>query len=149
MSPTNWKKLPITEVNIKTRGESLYEITNEIREALDKLIRNINPNGTLYLFIPHTSCALTINEAFDPTAREDLEKFLSHLAPRNLKFIKHKAEGEDDSPSHMKSILLQSDINLIIQDGKIEMGTWQGIYLAEFRDGPHERRVLVKYRPDF
>lgn len=74
-----------------------------------------------------------------------MEKFLMHLAPRNLSFIEHDDEGEDDSPSHMKSILLNQNMGLIVESGEIVMGTWQGIYLAEFRDAPHSRKVLLKF----
>ena len=81
---------------------------------------------------------------FDPDARIDMENFLQHLAPRNLSFITHTAEGPDDSPSHMKSILLNSGLQLFIDNGKLVLGQWQAIYLAEFRDGNHERKNLFK-----
>lgn len=136
------KVIPLT---IKTYGERFYSITSEVKEQLDKI--NIQ-SGTLLLFTPHTSCALCINESYDPSACEDMENFLKHLAPRNLHFIKHCDEGADDSPSHMKSILLQPSITFIIEKGKLLLGQWQGIFLCEFRDSPKERTVYLKYQTD-
>lgn len=132
------------EILVKTHNEGLVNITQDVQAWLeDKL--NSNSNGLLTLFIKHTSAALTINESFDPSAKADIESFLKHLAPRNLAFITHDTEGPDDSPSHMKSVLLNPSLSLIIENGKMVLGTWQGIYLAEFRDGSHSRRIALKY----
>jgi secondary thiamine-phosphate synthase enzyme len=102
-------------------------------------------SGVLYLFLPHTSCGLIIQESFDPSAKADMEKFLKHLAPRTLSFIEHTAEGPDDSPSHMKTILTGNSLQVIVENGEILLGTWQGIYLCEFRDGRHSRKVHLKF----
>lgn len=131
-----------------TSGEKFYNLTMEIKETLEKLIVGKKNSGILHLFIPHTSCALAISEAFDPAACKDVERFFDHIAPRDLKFITHTDEGEDDSPSHMKSVLLHQNISLIVDNGKLVLGQWQGIYLAEFRDSAHQRKILVKYCPD-
>lgn len=133
----SWK-LPIN-----TDGERFYDITKEVRSSLEAHIED--KDGLLILFNPHTSCGLTINEAFDPSACTDMEKFLKHLAPRNLKFIEHTDEGPDDSPSHMKSILLQNSLQLIVEDGNILLGSWQGLYLCEFRDARKVRELKLKF----
>ena len=132
------------ELNIRTHGEGMVDITEEVKTAAGLLVSE-KQSGVLTLFIKHTSAALTISEAFDPSAREDIEHFLKHLAPRNLGFIKHTAEGPDDSPSHMKSILLNPFLSIIIEKGQLVLGTWQGIYLAEFRDGTHTRTLAMQF----
>ncbi|WP_216639890.1 secondary thiamine-phosphate synthase enzyme YjbQ [Halobacteriovorax marinus] len=83
-----------------------------------------------------------------PSARGDLESFLDHIAPRNLPFIKHTDEGEDDSPSHMKTLLVNQSMSFIVDSGELILGTWQGIYLCEFRDSPKQRNILIKFVAD-
>lgn len=134
------------KITIPTHGERFYSITDHINSTLSELTNQ--KSGILHLFIQHTSCALTISEDYDPSAKRDLESFLIHIAPRNLPFIEHTLEGEDDSPSHMKSILLQQHLALPIDAGKLLLGTWQGIYLAEFRDAPHQRSIILKFQRD-
>lgn len=126
-------------IQINTQGEGFYSITHLVK---DKVPQNFS--GMLFLYIQHTSCAMTISESFDPSAQKDLENFLKHLAPRNLEFITHDAEGDDDSPSHMKSILLQTTIGIPVEKGSLLLGTWQGVYLCEFRDGHKTRNIIVK-----
>ncbi|MBK25603.1 MAG: hypothetical protein CME70_16520 [Halobacteriovorax sp.] len=133
----SWK-LPI-----QTSGEGFVDITKVVHSSLKD--NSSEQNGLLILFNPHTSCGLTINESYDSSARTDMEKFLKHLAPRNLAFIEHTAEGPDDSPSHMKSILLQNSLQLIVEDGEIQLGSWQGIYLCEFRDSNKTRTMQLKF----
>ena len=133
----SWK-LPI-----QTSGERFYDISKEINSSLNSAIAD--KSGLLIVFNPHTSCGLTISESFDSSARTDMEKFLNHLAPRNLSFIEHTAEGPDDSPSHMKSILLETSLQLIVEEGKLQMGQWQGIYLCEFRDSKKTRTLQLKF----
>jgi secondary thiamine-phosphate synthase enzyme len=130
-------------LSVQTNGEAFYDVSSDIKSWVLKHLKK--RSGVLHLFVMHTSCALTINESYDPAARRDMEKFLKYLAPRNLNFIEHDDEGEDDSPSHMKSILLNQNIGLIIEEGELITGNWQGIYLAEFRDAPHSRKVLLKF----
>ena len=134
----------------KTSGENFYEITSSLNLFFQKeVIPNFKPtSGVLHLFLQHTSCALTISEAYDPSAKKDLESFMKHLAPRNLNFITHTLEGPDDSPSHMKSILLQSSLAVPVNKGEIFLGRWQGLYLAEFRDEPKRREILLKFIAD-
>ncbi len=138
------------EITFNTEGESLYEITNQIKEALSDILDNTenkSQSGLLTIFTPHTSCGLTISEAYEVSAKKDVENFLKHIAPRNLAFITHTTEGADDSPSHMKSILLQTSLNLIVDQNTLLLGTWQGIFLAEFRDLPKVRKIIMKFIP--
>ena len=134
----------------KTSGENFYDITSPLNSFFQKeVIPNFKPtSGVLHLFLQHTSCALTISEAYDPSAKKDLESFMKHLAPRNLNFITHTLEGPDDSPSHMKSILLQSSLAIPVDKGEIFLGRWQGLYLAEFRDELKRREILLKFIAD-
>ena len=133
-----------------TSGEKFYDITSSLNSFFKKEVTPYfkSNSGVLHLFLQHTSCALTISEAYDPSAKKDLESFMKHLAPRSLNFITHTLEGPDDSPSHMKSILLQSSLTVPINKGGIFLGKWQGLYLAEFRDEPKRREILLKFSAD-
>lgn len=131
----------------QTNGEGFYDITSDIKTKLSDLNPK-NKSGLLNLFITHTSCALTISESYDSSAKSDMENFLKHIAPRNLSFITHTAEGPDDSPSHMKSLLLNQQLGFIVEEGELILGTWQGVYLAEFRDSKKQREILIKFSPD-
>lgn len=131
------------QCSIQTNGEKFYDITKQIHSSFKEKVKN--QDGLLIIFNPHTSCGLTLNEAYDPSARLDLEEFLKHTAPRNLSFIKHTDEGEDDSPSHMKSLLTGGSLQIIVEDGELLLGTWQGIYLCEFRDHPKTRNLKLKF----
>jgi secondary thiamine-phosphate synthase enzyme len=142
---------PYTTIALETAGERFYNLTPQIKNSLTALIESSSSNATsgiLHLFTTHTSCALTISEAYDPSAAIDVVNFMKHIAPNSLPFIRHTDEGEDDSPSHMKSVLMQQSISLIVDDGQLILGRWQGIYLAEFRCGNKQRNVLLKFRPD-
>ena len=145
------EKVAYTTLQIQTSGERFYNITQNIQDALKKMLTQDFPrakSGVLHLFTTHTSCALTISEAYDPAAARDVESFFKHIAPRDLHFITHTDEGSDDSPSHMKSVLLNQSLSFIVENEKLILGTWQGIYLAEFRDSTKKREVLVKFVPD-
>lgn len=131
------------EIEILTNGEMFYSITKEVESQVKNLAKEAS--GILTIFCPHTSCAICLNENYESSARKDMENFLKYIAPRNLGFITHTTEGPDDSPSHMKSILLQSSIQLIVQGGELRIGTWQGIYLCEFRDRPNQRKIWLNF----
>lgn len=136
-------------IHIPTSGERFYNITKDVKSALKEVLNSFSAeSGILHLFTPHTSCALAISEAYDPAAANDVQNFLKHLAPRNLSFITHVDEGEDDSPSHMKAILLQQSVSFIVENKELVLGTWQGIYLAEFRDAHKRRDLYLKFIPD-
>lgn len=143
------KKNQTVKINKKIDRAGLHSITEDVEEVLSKiLMHSPSKSGILVLFNLHTSSALTLNESYDPSAKRDLERFLDHLAPTSLPFIEHTLEGPDDSPAHMKTSLLQSSITLIVEEGQILLGRWQGIYLAEFRARPTSRDIIIKFQPD-
>ncbi len=135
-------------IQITTDGEKMYKITSQIKEALSTIIDDKNASGMLHIFTPHTSCALAISESYAPSAQMDVETFLKSLAPRNARYMQHTDEGEDDSPSHMKSIILNQTLSLMVENGEMVLGSWQGIFLAEFRDASHHRKLILKYVAD-
>jgi secondary thiamine-phosphate synthase enzyme len=100
-------------------------------------------NGTVTVFVQHTSCSIVIMENADPTARRDLEQFFDRLVPENAEYFAHDAEGSDDMPSHIRMVLTRTSENVPVLDGKMQLGTWQGIFLFEHRRAPHRRNVLV------
>jgi len=113
-------------------------ITDEIRAEI-----SFPQNGLLHVFIKHTSAALTINENADPTVRVDFESSFNQLVKENEPFYKHVIEGPDDMPAHIKSSLLGSSISIPIVNGKLDLGTWQGIYLCEFRNNGGPRKLVL------
>jgi len=125
--------------NIPTRGPGLYEFTSEVASWCHKqgLV-----DGLLTLFIRHTSASLTIQENADPDVCLDLQDFFSRIAPRNGPY-RHSAEGPDDMPAHIKCALTQTHLSIPLQNGRLALGTWQGIYLFEHRDHSHERQVVA------
>ncbi len=98
--------------------------------------------GLLHVFILHTSASLTINENADPDVRVDMETALNHLAPENLPYV-HTLEGPDDMPAHVKSSLMGASVQIPVRDGRLVLGTWQGIYLCEHRDHGGPRRLVL------
>src|SRR6516164_9805876 len=125
---------------VETAGRGFYEITDRISTAVDKSgVRN----GIATIFIQHTSASLIIFENADPTARRDLERFFARLVPEGTRDYTHSAEGPDDMPSHIRMVLTRTSETIPIVDGKMELGTWQGVFLFEHRRDPHRRRVLV------
>ena len=133
-----WTQLEIT-LTPKKRGFHL--ITEEIVTALP-LIRSIEC-GLLHLFIKHTSASLAINENADPTVRQDLESHFNHYVPENAPYYRHDYEGDDDMPAHIKNCLLGCSLSIPITCGRLNLGTWQGIYLCEHRNHGGSRRVLA------
>ena len=99
--------------------------------------------GLLHVFIQHTSASLTINENADPTVRVDFEEVFSRLVPENQPYYKHNDEGPDDLPAHIKSSLLGPSLTIPVTDGRLALGTWQGIYLCEHRDYGGSRRLVL------
>ncbi|NQS90840.1 MAG: YjbQ family protein, partial [Chloroflexi bacterium] len=119
---------------VETRGKGLYPITEQIIQILKSWKIQ---EGICHLFIPHTSASLVINESYDPSARQDLEAFLENLVPEGESWYRHTAEGRDDSPSHMRSILTATSLSIPIDNGELSLGTWQGVYLFEHRIRSH------------
>lgn len=128
-------------LSIESKGKGLYEFTNELELLIQK---HAVIEGQLTLFIQHTSASLVISENADPTARQDLERFLDQIAPENQHWHRHTLEGSDDSPSHMKSIITSTSETIPIEDGELCLGTWQGVYLFEHRERAHRRSILLR-----
>ena len=127
-------------LEVRTHGKGLYEITDDVHSKLDNCgVRN----GTVTVFVQHTSCSIVIMENADPTARRDLEKFFDRLVPEDADYFSHDAEGSDDMPSHIRMVLTRTSETVPLVDGKMQLGTWQGIFLFEHRRAPHRRKVLI------
>lgn len=114
-----------------------------IREIIDRLPKPLPKAGLLNLFVKHTSCALSINENADPDVRSDMEKIMNHIVRENEPYYDHVLEGADDMPAHAKSSLFGVSLSIPITDGRLNLGTWQGIYLCEFRDYGGPRRIVA------
>jgi secondary thiamine-phosphate synthase enzyme len=102
-----------------------------------------HPKGIVTVFVQHTSCSIVIMENADPTARRDLEEFFDRLVPEDADYFTHDSEGSDDMPSHIRMVLTRTSETVPIVDGKMQLGTWQGIFLFEHRRTPHRRRVFI------
>ena len=127
-------------IEIRTNGKGLYEITDEVQSTIDK--RGVH-NGTATVFAQHTSCSVIIMENADPTARRDLEEFFDRLVPEDANYFTHGSEGRDDMPSHIRMVLTRTSETVPIVDGKMQLGTWQGIFLFEHRRTPHKRKISL------
>ena len=126
-------------ITVSTKGPGLYEFTDEAAEFVAKA--GIE-DGLLTCFIRHTSASLLIQENADPDVQKDLQDFFAWLATGGPRF-RHTTEGSDDMPSHIRSSLTQTSIGIPLQDGRLALGTWQGIYVFEHRDAPHRREVVM------
>jgi secondary thiamine-phosphate synthase enzyme len=130
----------IKVLHLETKGQGLHEITDEIiRLVVSTKVRE----GLCTLFLQHTSASLTIQENADPSARRDLETWLNRLVPEDDPLYTHTTEGPDDMPSHIKAILTSTALSIPVLEGRLVLGTWQGIYLWEHRKRPHQRTVIV------
>jgi len=129
-----------TDVVVETRGRGTYEITDRIAAAVTAANVDV---GLCHVFIAHTSASLMLCENADPDVRRDLETFMADLAPDGDPRFVHTAEGADDMPAHVRSVITQSDLSLPVRGGRLALGTWQGVYVWEHRLMPHRRRVVV------
>ena len=129
-----------TEITLAPKSRGFHLITREILGQFDGVSQF--SIGFLHVFIKHTSASLTINENADPDVRVDLETAMNTICPENMPFV-HTMEGPDDMPAHVKSSLLGSSVMVPISDGKLNLGTWQGIYLCEHRDHGGPRKLVV------
>ena len=127
------------EINLPTYRRGFHIITKYITDALPTLPKV----GLSHVFIKHTSAGLTINENADPTVRIDFESYFNKIVPENEPFIQHDLEGADDMPAHIKASFVGSSITIPITNGQLNLGTWQGIYLCEFRNAPHRRKLVL------
>lgn len=129
------------ELQLRARARGFHIVTDEILSQLPEL-RQLRV-GLAHIFIKHTSASLTINENADPSVREDFEGHFNRTVPENEPWYRHRDEGPDDMPAHLKSSLLGSSVTIPITDGRFNLGTWQGVYLCEHRDYAGRRRLVV------
>lgn len=129
---------------IPTRGPGLYQITDHARGVIET---SRAASGLLTAFVQHTSCSLVIQENADPDVRRDLAEFFARLAPSlrdpAMDWVRHRTEGPDDMPAHIRAALLPTSISIPVIDGDLALGTWQGLYLFEHREAPQSRRVVL------
>lgn len=119
--------------------KGFHIITDQVLNAVGTLPKA----GLLHVFILHTSAGLAVNENADQTVRHDMDRSFDELAPENQPFYQHTVEGPDDMPAHIKSLLVGSSVSIPITDGKLNLGTWQGIYLCEFRKNATPRKLVM------
>ena len=126
-------------LKIRTTPKSFLDITSQVQDFVSK---SSIQNGVCNLFIKHTSASLVIQENYDPSVRQDFETIFSKLAPEDFPYV-HNMEGKDDMPAHIRSALTSTSEAVPVMNGKLSLGTWQGIYLWEHRDQSHNRNVMV------
>jgi secondary thiamine-phosphate synthase enzyme len=126
--------------SVGTKGRGTYEITDQVAATVRKA--GID-RGLCTVFVHHTSASLIVCENADPSVRADLERYFSRLVPDGDPLFRHTAEGPDDMPAHIRSILTATSLSIPVADSAIDLGTWQGIYLWEHRTDPHRRRITV------
>lgn len=125
---------------INTRGKGTYEIT----DAVELIVKAAGiKTGTATVFVQHTSASLVVYENADPSARKDLHEYFERLVPENTPWFVHTSEGPDDMPSHLRMVLTRTSEVIPVINGRLALGTWQGIFLFEHRRAPHSRRVVV------
>ncbi len=128
------------DLTIATKGRGTYDITSDVAKIVDaSAVRD----GLATVFVHHTSASLIVCENADPSVRRDLETFAKKLVPDGDPMFTHDAEGDDDMPAHVRSVLTQTSIGVPIVGGRLALGTWQGLYLWEHRTSPHRRSVSV------
>ena len=128
------------QIEIATRAKGLYEFTREIQKWVDAQAPG---TGLLTVFCQHTSASLVIQENADPDVRADLADFFERLVPADTKMYRHTLEGPDDMTSHIRSALTATHLSIPIHEGRLALGTWQGVYLFEHRVAPHRRGVIL------
>jgi secondary thiamine-phosphate synthase enzyme len=128
------------ELTVATRGRGIYDITSDIVRIV---AASRAREGLATIWIQHTSASLIVCENADPSVRSDLEAFFARLVPDGDKLFRHNDEGPDDMPAHVRTVLTQTSIGVPIADGKLVLGTWQGLYVWEHRSRPHERRLTI------
>lgn len=129
------------EIVVQAKSRGFHIITEEVVSHIPE-IRDINV-GLLHLFVKHTSASLTVNENADPTVREDFEAHINKMVPENAPYYKHTLEGSDDMPAHIKASMMGSSVSIPITNGRLNLGTWQGIYLCEHRNFGGDRKLVI------
>ncbi|USD19833.1 secondary thiamine-phosphate synthase enzyme YjbQ [Microbulbifer variabilis] len=132
--------MAIGEIAIRVSGQGLQEFTSQVADWVSRL--NVG-EGLCTLFIQHTSASLLIQENADPSARRDLEQWFNRLVPEDDRLYTHTLEGPDDMPAHIKVALTATSLSIPVQNGRLMLGTWQGIYLWEHRHHHGERKVIL------
>jgi secondary thiamine-phosphate synthase enzyme len=130
-----------TEITIKPQSRGFHIITREVENAIPG-IKNIKV-GLANIFIKHTSASLTINENVSSDVRRDMEKYFNNIVSEDIPYFEHNYEGSDDMPAHIKSSLLGPSLTIPVKDGRLNLGTWQGIYLCEHRDYGGARKIVI------
>jgi len=130
-----------TEIRLTAKSRGFHLVTHEIVRQLPEL--EAFRVGLAHIFIQHTSASLTLNENADPTVRVDMESHFNELAPENAPYYLHTYEGPDDMPAHIKAVLIGPSLTIPISNGRLNLGTWQGIYLCEHRNHARGRRLVV------
>jgi secondary thiamine-phosphate synthase enzyme len=130
------------ELTVNTRDRGLYEFTDEVAAWVEK---NNFRNGLLTLHLRHTSASLLIQENADPDVRRDLDAFFERLVPDGDRLFVHTIEGDDDMPAHVRTALTTVNLGVPVRDGRMTLGTWQGIYVWEHRRSSHHRKVAVHF----
>jgi len=130
----------IETMTVRTRGRAFYEITPEVQARVEQAGME---TGLCTLHLQHTSASLLIQENADPDVRRDFERFFARLVPDGDPLFVHTMEGDDDMPAHIRTALTAVNLSIPIADGRLCLGTWQGIYLWEHRTAPHTRKVVV------
>lgn len=131
-----------TTLSIRTKGQGAFEITTEL---VNELKRSKLKQGVLTVFCQHTSCSLVMMENADPSAWHDLQAWVNRLVPENDSHFQHTLEGADDMPSHIKMALTRTSETIPFGDGRLLLGTWQGLFLWEHRRAPHSRSLVLTF----
>jgi len=129
------------EIVLEQKGRGFHLVTDEILDQIPE-IKKIK-TGLMHILIKHTSASITLNENYDPDVRSDMEKYFSKTVKENELWYDHNSEGTDDMPAHIKSTIIGSSLTIPITNGKLSLGTWQGIYLCEHRNHAGSRKIVV------
>ena len=129
------------EIKLTPKSRGFHLVTNEVLAQVSE-IKNFKV-GTVHLLLKHTSASITLNENFDPDVRKDMESHFNHTVKEGEPFYSHTTEGADDMPAHIKSSILGTSLTIPITDGKLNLGTWQGIYLCEHRNNGATRKLVI------
>ncbi|WP_323762238.1 secondary thiamine-phosphate synthase enzyme YjbQ [Maricaulis sp.] len=136
--------MPLHRLHIQTTGPGLYDVAQQAERFVSE---QSCADALLTVFVRHTSCSLVIQENADPDVQRDLQSFFARLVPSgddpSMSWLAHTAEGPDDMPAHIKAALTQTSIGIPVADGRLALGTWQGIYLFEHRRRPHRRELVL------
>jgi secondary thiamine-phosphate synthase enzyme len=134
----NWYQ---KEISLTAKGRGFHLVTEDIVNQIPE-IKKIK-TGLMHILIKHTSASITLNENYDPDVRSDMEKYFNRTVKENEPWYDHNSEGADDMPAHIKSTLIGNSLTIPISDGKLNLGTWQGIYLCEHRNHARSRKIVV------